>query len=46
LAVAEENAAGGEIVTAPTCGSCGVLSAVLYRMQESFNFSEQKILRA
>jgi len=28
LAVAEENAAGGEIVTAPTCGSCGVLPAV------------------
>jgi len=29
LAVAEENAVGGKIVTAPTCGSCGVLPAVL-----------------
>ncbi|MCU7492454.1 MAG: L-serine ammonia-lyase [Ignavibacteria bacterium] len=46
LAVAEENAAGGKIVTAPTCGSCGVVPAVLKRLQESFDFSEQKILRA
>jgi L-serine dehydratase len=46
LAVAEENASGGEIVTAPTCGSCGVLPAVLYRMQESFDFSDEKILCA
>ena len=30
LATAEENAAGGIIVTAPTCGSCGVLPGVLY----------------
>lgn len=30
LAVSEENAGGGKIVTAPTCGSCGVLPAVLY----------------
>ena len=30
LAVSEENASGGKIVTAPTCGSCGVLPAVLY----------------
>ena len=29
-AVSEENAAGGELVTAPTCGSAGVLPAVLY----------------
>ena len=46
LAVAEENAAGGTIVTAPTCGSCGVMPAVLYSLQESKNFSEQRILRA
>ena len=32
LAVSEENAAGGKIVTAPTCGSCGVLPAVLYHL--------------
>ena len=28
LSVSEENASGGTIVTAPTCGSCGVLPAV------------------
>lgn len=46
LAVAEENAAGGKIVTAPTCGSSGVLPAVLKYLQESFEFSDQRILRA
>jgi L-serine dehydratase len=46
LAVSEENAAGGMIVTAPTCGSCGTLPAVLYHMQERYGFSTQKILRA
>ncbi len=46
LAVAEENACGGKIVTAPTCGSCGVLPAVLKTMCDSFNFSDQKIVRA
>ncbi len=46
LAVSEENAAGGRIVTAPTCGSCGVLPAVLKTLQNSYSFSDQKILRA
>lgn len=46
LAVSEENAAGGLIVTAPTCGSCGTLPAVLYHMQERYGFSTQKIIRA
>lgn len=46
LAVSEENAAGGEIVTAPTCGSCGVIPSVLLFMQERYGFSEPKILRA
>lgn len=46
LAVSEENASGGEIVTAPTCGSCGVLPAVLYHLYKSKNFSEKRILRA
>ena len=32
LAVSEENASGGTIVTAPTCGACGVLPAVLYHL--------------
>lgn len=46
LAVSEENASGGEIVTAPTCGSCGVLPAVLYHLQKSRDFSQARIFRA
>ena len=46
LAVSEENASGGKIVTAPTCGSCGVVPAVLYHLHTSKGFSEQRILRA
>ena len=46
LAVSEENAGGGTIVTAPTCGSCGVLPAVLYHVQNTYEFSETKILHA
>lgn len=46
LAVSEENASGGKIVTAPTCGSCGIVPAVLYHLAKSKNFSEKRILRA
>ena len=46
LAVSEENASGGTIVTAPTCGSSGVLPAVLYHLHTSHDFSDQRILRA
>jgi len=46
LAVSEENAAGGEIVTAPTCGACGVLPAVLYFLKQQSNLSDEKICRA
>lgn len=46
LGVAEENACNGRIVTAPTCGSCGVLPAVLKYLQESFQFSDTRIHRA
>ncbi len=46
LAVSEENASGGIIVTAPTCGSCGVVPAVLYHAQIAYGFSDVKILRA
>lgn len=46
LAVTEENASGGRIVTAPTCGSCGVVPAVLYHIQQSRQFSEKRILHA
>lgn len=46
LAVSEENAAGGIIVTAPTCGSCGVIPAVLYLLEETRGFTETRILRS
>ena len=46
LAVSEENASGGTIVTAPTCGACGVLPAVLYHMHTAHEMSEERILRA
>ncbi len=46
LATSEENASGGRIVTAPTCGASGVLPAILYHSQKSRGFSDQRILRA
>ncbi len=46
LAVSEENASGGEIVTAPTCGSSGVLPAVLYYLQGVLNCSDEAVLHA
>jgi L-serine dehydratase len=46
LAVSEENASGGKIVTAPTCGSCGVVPAVLYHLYKSRDFSDIRMLRA
>ncbi|MCH5241310.1 MAG: L-serine ammonia-lyase, iron-sulfur-dependent, subunit alpha [Muribaculaceae bacterium] len=46
LAVSEENAAGGVIVTAPTCGSCGVVPAVLYHLWKSRNFSDIEMYHA
>lgn len=46
LAVSEENACGGTIVTAPTCGSCGVLPGVLYHLKKVYGFSDQRIIRA
>ena len=45
FAVAEENAAGGTIVTAPTCGSSGVLPSVLYYVQKTRNVTKDAILR-
>lgn len=44
FAVAEENAAGGLIVVAPTCGSAGVIPGIIKYMQMK-NISEEKILR-
>ncbi|MDE7413499.1 MAG: L-serine ammonia-lyase, iron-sulfur-dependent, subunit alpha [Muribaculaceae bacterium] len=46
LAVSEENASGGVICTAPTCGSCGVLPGVLYHLWKSRDLPEERILRA
>jgi L-serine dehydratase len=46
LAVSEENASGGEIVTAPTCGSSGVVPGVLYHLWKSRNFPEEQMLHA
>ena len=46
FAVGEENASGGEIVTAPTCGACGVVPAVLKYMQEQKGFSDEQVFRA
>ncbi len=46
LAVSEENACGGRVVTAPTCGSCGVLPGVLYHIWQDRGFSETRILHA
>ena len=46
LAVSEENASGGTIVTAPTCGSCGVMPAVLYHLAKGHDFSDSRILHA
>lgn len=46
LAVSEENAAGGIIVTAPTCGASGVLPGVLVHLAEAHDFNEERILHA
>ena len=43
FACAEQNAAGKTVVTAPTCGACGVIPAVLLYMQEKYGFSDEKI---
>jgi L-serine dehydratase len=46
LAVSEENAGGGKIVTAPTCGACGVLPAILYFHKKFYKFKKKDILKA
>ena len=45
-AVSEENADENIVVTAPTCGSCGVLPAVMYYMHTDRGFPEEEILDA
>lgn len=46
LAVSEENASGKLVVTAPTCGSCGVVPGVLYYYAKQKNVGKTRILRA
>ena len=46
LAVSEENASGGTIVTAPTCGACGIVPAVLYHLSRGHHFSDERIRHA
>lgn len=46
LAASEQNARGGVVVTAPTCGSCGVVPAVLYHTSRWHNFSDEDILKS
>jgi L-serine dehydratase len=46
LAPSEENACGEEIVTAPTCGSCGVLPGLLYYFEINKAVSRSEILKA
>ena len=45
-AVAEQNAGNGTIVTAPTCGACGIVPAVLKYAQETKGFTDEEICRA
>ena len=44
-AVAEQNAGNGTIVTAPTCGACGVVPAVLKYAQDVRDYTDEEICR-
>ena len=46
FAAAEENAAGGVVVTAPTCGSCGVLPSVLKFYKSKYKKSRKEVINA
>ena len=46
FAVAEQNASNGTVVTAPTCGACGVVPAVLKYAQDTKGFTDEEICRA
>ena len=46
FAASEQNAGGGIIVTAPTCGACAVVPSVLKYMQDKKGFSDKQIIRA
>lgn len=46
LAVSEENGGGGRVVTAPTCGACGVVPGLLYALREEYDLHEDEILKS
>ncbi|MDR0976067.1 MAG: L-serine ammonia-lyase, iron-sulfur-dependent, subunit alpha [Christensenellaceae bacterium] len=46
IGTAEENADGGKIVTAPTCGSCGVLPSVLLLASEEWGKTDDELINA
>ena len=46
FAVSEQNAAGGTIVTAPTCGASGVVPAVFYYAKEQQGYTDSEICKA
>lgn len=45
LAVSEENAGGGRVVTAPTCGASGVVPAVMYFLKHDQKMPDYRIIR-
>ena len=45
-AVSEENASGSTVVTAPTCGSCGIVPAILYYFYAHQNVEKEKLIEA
>lgn len=46
LAVSEENASGGRVVTAPTCGAAGVIPGALYTLAEAYELKDDEIVKA
>lgn len=45
LATSEMNASGGKIVTAPTCGSCGVIPGILYSFYVTNKYSKEELIK-
>lgn len=46
LSVSEVNASMGRIVAAPTAGASGIIPAVLFTMQEKYNYSNEELVKA
>ncbi|EQF22990.1 L-serine ammonia-lyase [Clostridioides difficile CD160] len=46
LAASEQNASGNIIVTAPTCGSAGVIPGIFFAMQDFYKYDDEKIIEA